>query len=368
MTEQLHDKTFDQQLHDFLAWQARETAGAPSATEVAARISSRLGAPSTGLRLAPRLVWVVLAGLLIAALAGLGLDGASLLRPRPLTVVSNGWIAFSTQRGCCEVGHDYNGVGGDIYLVRDGVDATVIVSRGPGNASNVCPAFSPDGRTLVYGHRDSAGRALILLAVSADGSVSETARLDVPGDSQVPCPRWSADGTRLAYLDGLSRDGKPTAQPASLVVRGLDGSTLLPEPGDPNREDLTPHPVADPWPPLPSPSGELVAFVDDRGVMVERPDGSDAHVLLTLADFARMLGYSRDESVPPYSIPAWSPDGKYVLAQGDVSGLDFAMVAISVESPTQSIVLARMVPVNCASCWPGRGDASWQPVFGGSTP
>jgi hypothetical protein len=281
---------------------------------------------------------------------------------------SNGWIAFSTQRGCCEVGHDYNGVGGDIYLARDGVDAKVIVSRGPGNASNVCPAFSPDGRTLVYGHRDGAGRALILLAVSADGSVSETARLNVPGDSQVPCPRWSADGTRLAYLDGLSRDGKPTGQPASLVVRGLDGSTLLPEPGDPNREDLTPHPVADPWPPLPSPSGELFAFVDDRGVMVERPDESDAHVLLTLEDFARMLGYSRDESVPPYSIPAWSPDGKYVLAQGDVSGLDFAMVAISVESPTQSIVLAPMVPVNCASCWPGRGDASWQPVFGGSTP
>ena len=313
-------------------------------------------------------MWVVLAGLLIAALAGLGLAGASLLRQRPLSVVSNGWIAFSTQRGSYEFGHDYNGVGGDIYLVRDGVDAKVIVSRGPGNASNVCPVFSPDGRTLVYGHRDGAGRAVILLAVNADGSVSETARLDVPGDSQVPCPRWSADGTRLAYLDGLSRDGTPTAQPASLVVRGLDGSTLLPEPGDPNPEDLDAHRLSSPTPlPLPSPSGEWVAFVNDRGVMVERPDESDARVILTPEEFARMIGYGVGESLLPYSIPAWSPDGKYVLAEGDVTGLDFAMVAISVESPTKSTVLAPLAPVNCATCWPGRGDASWQPVFGGST-
>ena len=306
--------------------------------------------------------------LAVAALIG-GIGGGALLlgggAPEP-KVAAKGWIAFSTQPGCCEVGHDYNGVGGDIYLVRDGVDAKLIVSRGPGNASNVCPAFSPDGRTLVYGHRDGAGRALILLAVSADGSVSETTRLDVPGGGRVPCPRWSADGTRLAYLDGLSRVSNSTQQAASLVVRGLDGSTLRPEPGDPTREDLTTRRPSD-WPPVPSASGEWVAFVDDRGVMVERPGESDARVLLTLEEFARMIGYSHGESVAPYSIPAWSPDGKYVLALGDVSGLDFAMVAISVESSTQSILLAPMVPVNCASCWPGRGDASWQPLFG-STP
>ncbi len=365
MTKQQRDETFDRQLRDFLAWHADDTAGAPIAMDVASRISSRLGAATAGTRRGLHLVWVVVVALLIAMLVGLGLLGAMRFL-RPLGPLSNGWIAFSTQPGCCEGGHDYNGVGGDIYLVRDGVDATLIVSRGPGNASNVCPAFSPDGRTLVYGRRDGAGRALILLAVSADGSVSETARLDLPDDQRgrVPCPRWSADGTRLAYLDGLSYDGTGTA-PGNLVVRGLDGSTLRPEPGDPSREDLTPRRSYD-WPPLPSPSGEWVAFVDDRGVMVERPDGSDARVLLTLEEFARMIGYSHGESVAPYSIPAWSPDGKYVLAQGDVSGLDFAMVAISIESPTQSIVLAPVVPVNCSGCWPGRGDASWQPVFGGS--
>jgi Tol biopolymer transport system component len=362
MTNRLRDEMFDRQLHEFLDWHAGDTAGAPSAMDVASRIGSRVGTTTAGNRVGLKLVWLMVLALLIAMLVGLGLLGAMRL-PRPLETPSNGWIAFSTQPGCCEVGNDYNGVGGDIYLVREGVDARLIVSRGSANASNVCPAFSPDGRTMAYGHRDGAGRALVLLAVHDDGSVSETGRLDVPGDRRVPCPRWSPDGTRLAYLDGLSPYGATTAQPGSVVVRGLDGSILPPESGDPSRDDLTTRPSFA-WPPLPSPSGDWVASVDDRGVMVERADGSDARVLLTSEAFARMMGYEGE--LLPYSIPAWSPDGKYVLAEADISGLDFAMVAISVESPTQSILLAPTIPVNCASCWPGRGDTSWQPVFTGS--
>jgi hypothetical protein len=68
-------------------------------------------------------------------------------------------------------------------------------------------------------------------------------------------------------------------------------------------------------------------------------------------------------SLTPYSIPAWSPDGKFVLAMGDVGGPSFTMAAISVESPAQSIVLARNVSVDDASSWASRGDVSWQPVF-----
>ena len=89
MTERERDETFELQLHEFLAWQASDTAGAPSATAVAARITSRVGAPSTELRLAlPRLVWAVLAGLLIVALAGLGLVGTGLVRPPLLSTSS----------------------------------------------------------------------------------------------------------------------------------------------------------------------------------------------------------------------------------------------------------------------------------------
>jgi hypothetical protein len=81
---------------------------------------------------------------------------------------------------------------------------------------------------------------------------------------------------------------------------------------------------------------------------------------------AALVGYPG--SLTPYSFPAWSPDGRFVLALGDVGGPGFAMAAISVDSPAQSIVLARYVAVNSASNWPVRGDSSWQPVFGDSAP
>ena len=365
MTKRERDETFDLQLQDFLAWQASDTAGAPTATDVAARISSRLGPTTTALRLAPSLTWLVLI-LLIATLLGLGMIGARLLLPRPLVAPSNGWIAFSTQPGSYSVAlHECCGHGGDIYLVRDGVEPKLIVSRGSANTSNVCPAFSPDGLTLVYGHRDGSSRALILLAVHADGSVSETARLDVPGGGNVPCPRWSTDGNRIAYLD-VSPAGVPLRQPAN-VVRGLDGSTLAPGPTDPTLDDLSrPSSSGDSNTPLKSPLGDWAVLADSRRVISERPDGSDVRVLLTPAAFASLVGYPI--SLTPYSFPAWSPDGRFVLALGDIGGPGFAMVAISVDSPAQSIVLARYVAVNSASNWPVRGDSSWQPVFGGSTP
>jgi hypothetical protein len=368
MTDRERDETFDLELQDFLAWQASDTASAPTATDVAARISSRLGATTTALRLAPSLTWLVLGILLIATLLGLGMIGARLLLPRHISGATNGWIAFSTQPGFPEALHECCGSGGDIYLVREGIEPRLIVSRGSANTSNVCPAFSPDGLTLVYGHRDGASRAVILLAVRADGSVSETARLNVPGGGNVPCPRWSADGNRLAYLDGFSPVGVPMGQPAGVVVRGLDGSTLAPGPTDPNLDDLIrTTSFVDSDKPLQSPSGDWAVLADARGVIIERSDGSDARVLLTPEAFGALMG-GYCCSLTPYSFPAWSPDGRFVLALGDVGGPGFAMAAISVDSPAQSIELARYVAVNSASNWPVRGDSSWQPVFGASTP
>jgi hypothetical protein len=152
-------------------------------------------------------------------------------------------------------------------------------------------------------------------------------------------------------------------QPAGVVVRGLDGSTSSPAPSDPTLEELQ---RSLPTPALASPSGEWIAHADGRGVIVERPDGSDGRVLLTPEGFAALVGYPG--SLSPYSFPAWSPDGRFVLALGDVGGPGFAMAAISVDSPAQSIVLARYVAVNSASNWPVRRDSSWQAVFGESAP
>lgn len=92
----------------------------------------------------------------------------------------------------------------------------------------------------------------------------------------------------------------------------------------------------------------LSSTLNDCQIVVTRPDGSAAHVF--------RLSYC------PYAIAAWSPDERQVLLMEDVSGRDFTIQAIGVDSASQATVVS-MVRTNGARSWPGRGDVSWQPVF-----
>ena len=55
MTDRMDDAQLDREVRSFLAWQAEDVAGAPSATEMATRISDRAGTATAGLRVAPKL-------------------------------------------------------------------------------------------------------------------------------------------------------------------------------------------------------------------------------------------------------------------------------------------------------------------------
>jgi hypothetical protein len=70
MTDRIGDEQLDREIRTFLAWQAEDVADAPSAMEMAMRVGSRVGTTGAAQRLSPQLVWVLLAGLLIAALIG----------------------------------------------------------------------------------------------------------------------------------------------------------------------------------------------------------------------------------------------------------------------------------------------------------
>jgi Tol biopolymer transport system component len=243
-------------------------------------------------------------------------------------VVSNGWIAYSTVPG-----DQQDGAGSDIYLVHEGGEPRRIAWRGAGfDVFNVCPAFSPDGTKLAFGEGTGVGRAVVVLTVDLNGLIGETPRLTVPGAGPAPCPRWSDDGTRVAYLDG-----------GQVVVRRLDGSSAIsadPPVGDFDLDREWDDPVL-------SPAGDLTARTGEVGIVVSRADGSDARTVATGS----------------YAFGGWSPDGRRILHMQDISGIDFALRATTVESPFETVTIVPSVRINNSRSFPGLGDVSWQPVF-----
>lgn len=357
MNERLADSRVDREIRAFLAWHSDDVAGAPPAAEMAARVGKRVR-PGGLVRLGSYQRQLVLVGLLVALLVSLIAAAAFLVGSRPPlpTSVQNGWIAISTQPGYRQTFETDWARGGDIYLVREGIEPRVIVERGPDMKRNVCPQFSPDGTMLVYGELAGTAAALVVL-VTGDGTVTEWRRYELPGASSLaPCPRWSRGGTHIAYLDGVRWDsgGNLVSAGTGVSVFDLNGGSVGPTSDDPSADDLRRSGTFDPLSspdglePLRSPDGDLRATCSDDGVVIGSPDGSTERVVAT-----RLCGYS---------LAAWSPDGSRVLMLSD-GGRHATMSVASVTGPFMEEHIAPRIPVNGARSWPGRGDVSWQPVY-----
>jgi Tol biopolymer transport system component len=269
----------------------------------------------------------------------------------PPSVADNGWIAYATapadgQRARSGGTPDMPYLtGSDIYLDRAGSERRLVAGRGDGTIWNVCPAFSPDGRFLAFGTRSPKGRAVRIVGVEWDGTIFRApvytdfadrrhdmaTPLVLEGRGDAPCPRWSADGSRLAYLNG-----------GRVVVRGLNGSFPPRRAGDPARADFRRRSNYE----VVSPEGDRVARLDG-GVVVSRLDGSEP----------RDLGV---ESLGTYALAAWSPDGHTLLVMRDVSGFHFTMLAVPVDAPSEAVPVGVAVRVNHPRSWPGHGDVSWR--------
>lgn len=262
------------------------------------------------------------------------------LPPLAPAAASNGWIAYSTAPRLGAANDTLSG--SDLYVVHEGVEPKLIASREGGTTRNVCPAFSPDGSKLAYGVVGPQGRTVVVVGLDANGGIHDPVAIAVPGPGLAVCPRWSSDSKRIAYLlDDLFRDD------STLVVRGLDGSTLAATAGDPSKADF--YAGSDPAPLL-SPSDDWMAHLSFSGsgcqIVVAKPDGTAAHVITLRAC--------------PESIAAWSPDGQQVLLVEDTGG--FTIEAVAVDSASEVTIVSNGT-VNGQRSWPGRGDLSWQPVF-----
>ena len=256
--------------------------------------------------------------------------------------VRNGeWIAYSTAPyGARPSTIARRNWGSDIFLVRQGDQPILVAGRRAGRTWNGCPTFSPDGTKLAFGTKTPGGKSVTVVRVShagASGARRVRMRVVRGDDRLVPCPLWSSDGSRLAYMSA----GK-------VVVRRLDGSSPRRAVGDPVIQDFRER-HADSHS-LTSPTGDLVARrgVFPCPVVVERPDGSHRRQLPV-----GCLGL--------YAVAAWSPDGRKLLLMRDVSGWHFTMIAVSVKPPFRQVSVVEHVRVPNSHTWPGRGDVSWQP-------
>jgi Tol biopolymer transport system component len=245
------------------------------------------------------------------------------------------WIAYSTAHvDDWRYNAGYGRHGSDVYMTRAGDQPKLVASRGRDDAIwNVCPAFSPDGRLLAFVRVAPSGSAIVVVRVARDGTTGAPRVVVKMSAPRAPCPRWSSDSSRVAYLD---RSG-------TVVVRGLDGSTQHGRDGDPRARDFirSKHAVS-------SPTGRLIATLSNGTIIVSRrPHGSDRRVI--------------NDHPPSYAIGGWSPDGRKLLIMRDVGGGSMIR-AVSVVPPFVSTTVVAYVSVNNERSWPGYGDVSWQPM------
>jgi TolB protein len=180
-----------------------------------------------------------------------------------------------------------------LYEPRSGRTRAVSSTRG---GVNQTPAFSPDGRTLVYAHAYESGEGSDLFVVPLDGT-SPARRITVARGTINVSPSFSPDGRRLAFTS--SRSGHP-----EVYVMDADGT---------NAELLTPYVFGEQsyqsnpdW----SPDGRLVAYQSQIA-------GRFQVKTINLRDRTTRQLTSEGQNEDP----SWAPDGRHLVFASTRSGV-----------------------------------------------
>jgi Tol biopolymer transport system component len=115
------------------------------------------------------------------------------------------------------------------------------------NRMDIFPQFSPDESRIVFESTRHGGSDLFLM--NPDGSA--VVQLTSFRRERARCPRWSPDGTQIAFVAG--------AEKGDIYIIGADGGSPRLLEGGPS-DDIMPS-----W----SPDGETIYFTSDRGGRTE---------------------------------------------------------------------------------------------------
>lgn len=194
------------------------------------------------------------------------------------------WLSWAAPGGTIDLCGSFYG----IYLVEaDGSGARPAIVR---TAPTLYPRWSPDGSRLAF-HSTPFGAGFHVYTARTDGAdeqhLAGALGLDAFAD-------WAPDGRRIAFSS--DRDG-----PEAIYVMGADGS------GQRRLSASTAQDTLPAW----SPDGTRIAFLRRSGastaagytLWVMHADGSEAHALV--------------DDVGEDGAPAWSPDGSRIAFTRD---------------------------------------------------
>ncbi len=252
--------------------------------------------------------------LAVAALITIGVGSALLFgAPDDLGALGpNGWIAFGM--------HPEDGGDQDIWFVSLDREPRRVIGTDTDGVDQLCPAFSPDGRSLSYGQVDQSGAtpttAVVVASVNGEGDVSEVFRVDV-GEAP-PCPVWSPDGDRIAFGVPQTSVINPTQSAAGSEVWILtlaDRSiTVLP--------DLLATDLEF------SPDGSLLAVAS--GSDVEHSGGRLADGRIYLHELASGAMRTLEGTLGAINL-TWSPDGNRIAYETGEADPELWVIELATE-------------------------------------
>jgi len=160
------------------------------------------------------------------------------------------------------------------------------------------PAWSPDGKKIVYVQESEGGMALWL----SDPDGKNPKMLTRSGLNMDPS--WLPDSKRIVWM--VLAPGKNPGKSSQLNIMNtgtLQSGRLFSDPAQVKFSDMMP---------AVSPDGTKVAFVSNRGgyfrIWLSNLDGSDARAISTpAAELDETLRLPIEQKVP-----SWSPDGRWI--------------------------------------------------------